>query len=142
MKLTLVLSLWLALASSALAAQSSTDSTAKSAKAASFSLSSKFKNLAEEALDSVDRLAIVKYESAQVYSPAELETVGLLQRLRRAAVSKKEQAASAAIFDYFGRVGTCRLLRRPVATEVDIEKCYAEEAAARDAALRSLGKTH
>src|SRR5207245_5534464 len=96
MKLTLVLSVWLAFAGSVFSAQSSTGAAAKPEKSPKVSLSPKFRALAEDTLDAVDRLWGETAMSDEVFEPAKLEAERLRQKLRRAAASSDEQRGSEA----------------------------------------------
>jgi hypothetical protein len=138
MKLTLVLSIWLALACSAFSAQSSTDAGKPSGKTAKLSLSPNFRSLADDALDAVDRVWGESGMSDALFEPAKLEAERLVQKLRRAVASRDEEKVYDAVSTYFGHIQLCRLL-----ATVNIaahEKCLQKEREARSSALRSLGR--
>ncbi len=138
MTLTLALSLWLALAGSAFSAQSSTDAGTKSEKVAKVHLSPKFRELAEDALDAVDRAWGESAKSDEIFEPAKLEAERLMQKLRRAAASSDEKKISVAVGRFFGQFQICRVIGP--ADIAPHEQCLQEERAARGSALRALGR--
>jgi hypothetical protein len=138
MKLTLALSVWLVFVGSAFSAQSSPDAAVKPEKSAKASLSSKFKSLAEDTLDAVERLWGETSMSDEVFEPAKLEAERLRQKLQRAAVSNDEKKVSDAIGKYLGQIQLCRVTRTIAAAH---QECLQKEREARTAALRSLGRT-
>ncbi len=137
MKLTLALSAWLALAGGVFAGQSVPDAGVKSEKPAKASLSPKFRTLAEDTLDAVDRLWGETAMSDEVFEPAKLEAERLRQKLRRAAVSNDEKKVSDAIGKYLGQIQLCRVVGPTSATPYH-DECLQKEKAARAAALRLL----
>src|ERR1700687_3741447 len=102
MKLTLALCVWLALAGSAFSAQTSTDAGTKSEKAAKASLSPKFRELADDTFDAVDRLWGETGMSDAIFESAKLEAERLFQKMQRAAVRPDEKKVSEAVGRYFG----------------------------------------
>jgi hypothetical protein len=138
MKLTLALSVWLALAGSAFSGQSSNDAGANPEKTAKVHLSPKFSNLAEDTLDAVDRLWGESGKSDEIFEPVKLEAERLRQKLRRAAVSSDEKKVSDAVGRYFGQIQLCRVIGP--ANIPAHEECLQREREARAAALRSLGR--
>jgi hypothetical protein len=138
MKLSLALFVSLAFAGSALPAQTSTDSRAKSEKTAKVHLSPKFRELAEDALDAVDRAWGESAKSDEIFEPAKLEAERLVQKLRRAAMSSDEKKISDAVGRFFGQFQLCRVIGP--ANIAAHEQCLQEERAARSSALRSLNR--
>src|SRR6266700_2794485 len=138
MKLALALSVWLVFAGSVFSAQSSTDPGAKSEKATKVSLSPKFRNLADDTLDAVDRLWGDSAMSDEIFEPAKLEAERLRQKLRRAAMSSDEKKDSDAIGKYLGQIQLCRVVG-PSATAYH-EECLQKEKEARASAFRLLGR--
>jgi hypothetical protein len=137
MRLTLALSMWLAFAGGAFSAQSSPDAGVKSEKVTKTSLSPKFKSLADDTLDAVERLWGETEMSDQVFEPAKLKAERLRQKLRRAAISNDEKKASDAIGKYLGQIRLCRVTRTIAAAH---QECLQNEREARTAALRLLGR--
>jgi hypothetical protein len=139
MKLTLALSVSLALAGSVFPAQSSTDAGTKSEKTAKTSLSPKFRSLAEDAFDAVDRMWGESAASDEIFEPTKLEAERLVQKLRRAAASRGEKEVSNAVGSYFGQIQLCRIVG-PTPGAAYHEECLQEEKRKRNSALRSLGR--
>jgi hypothetical protein len=137
MKFTFAFGLWLAIASGVFSAQSSTEAGTKSEKAVKTSVSPKFRSLADDTLDAVERLWGETAMSDEIFEPVKLEAERLQQKLRRAAVSSDEKAISDAIGKYLGQIQLCRVTRTIAATR---DECLRNEREARTAALRSLGR--
>ncbi len=133
-KLTFALSVWLALAGSVFSAQGSTDSGAKTEKPRRTSLSPKFRGLAEDTLDAIDRLWGESGMSDQIFEPAKLEAD---QKLRRAAVSNDEKKVSDAVGSYFGQIQICRIIGP---SNGSYAECLQKEKEVRLSAFRSLGR--
>jgi len=138
MKFTLALSIGLALAGSVFSAQNSTDARAKSEKTAKTSLSPKFRSLAEDTLDAVERLWGESGMSDEIFEPTKLEAERLVQKLRRAAASSNEKKVYDAVSTYFGQIQLCRVLA--TVNTATHQKCLQEEREARASALRVLGR--
>jgi hypothetical protein len=139
MKFTFVLSVWLALAGSAFSAQTATDAGAKSEKTAKVSLSPKFRSLAEDTFDAVDRLWGETGMSDAIFESAKLEAERLFQKLQRAAVRPDEKKVCEAVGRYFGQIQLCRIVGPTSATAYHAD-CPRKEREARTSALRSLGR--
>jgi hypothetical protein len=138
MRFTLALSVALALTGSVCSAQGSPDAGVKSEKVTKTSVSTKFKSLADDTLDAVERLWGETEMSDEVFEPAKLEAERLRQKLQRAAASNDEKKVSDAIGKYFGQIQLCRVTRTIAAAH---QECLQKEREARTAALRSLGRT-
>ncbi len=138
MKLTLAIFLCLAVVGGVFSAQSSTDTGAKSEKTAKLSLSPKFRSLAEDTLDAVERLWGESDMADTLFEPAKLEAERLVQKLRRGAESSNEKKVYDAVSTYFGQIQLCRVLATVNTTAH--EKCLQKEREARSSALRSLGR--
>src|SRR2546425_13188591 len=139
MKFTLALSVWLVLTGSVFSAQSSTGAAAKPEKSPKVSLSPKFRALAEDTLDAVDRLWGETAMSDEIFEPAKLEAERLRQKLRRAAVSRDEKKVSDAVGSYLGQIQLCRVVG-PTSASAYHEECLQKEKDARASAFRLLAR--
>jgi hypothetical protein len=138
MKLTLAIFLCLAVVGGVFSAQSPTDAGAKSEKTAKTSLSPKFRALAEDTLDAVERAWGESTMSDEIFEPTKLEAERLVQKLRRAAASSNEKKVYDAVSTYFGQIQFCRVLA--TVNTATHQKCLQDEREARTSAFRSLGR--
>ncbi|MBZ5702139.1 MAG: hypothetical protein LAN84_09850 [Acidobacteriia bacterium] len=98
--------------------------------------SKEFVDLAEDAMDAIDRESGQHLGPEIVFQTAKLEAERLIQKLLRTAKSPSEKNVYQAVASYFVQVETCRITE-PLGNDA-FKKCLDEETAARDGAFRSL----